>query len=75
MATVEDDVKLFGLLHLFQKRFGVLGVCGELSDLQPDVVSRWSFNELLQTDETCRDTHTSEQPVYCQRLKNEIILG
>lgn len=69
MTTVEDDVKLFGLLHLFQKRFGVLGVCDELSDLQPDVVSRRSFNELLQTDETCRETDRSKQTVYCQRHK------
>lgn len=56
VTAVEDNVELLGFLHLFEQRFGVLGVCGELSDLQADVVSGWSFNELLQADETCGDT-------------------
>ncbi len=52
MTAVEDDVELLGFLHLFEQRFGVLGVGGELPDLQADVVSGRSFNELLQADET-----------------------
>ncbi len=52
VTAVEDDVELLGFLHLFEQRFGILGVGGELPDLQADVVSGRSFNELLQADET-----------------------
>lgn len=53
MTAVEDDVELLSFFHLFEQRFGILGVGGELSDLQADVVSGRSFNELLQADEAC----------------------
>ena len=54
MSTIKDDMELLRLLHLLQKWLGVLGLCGQLSDLQTNVVSRWRLDQLLQSNETCR---------------------
>lgn len=54
MSAIKDDMELLCLLHLLQKWLGVLGLCGQLTDLQTDVVSRRRLDQLLQTNKTCR---------------------
>lgn len=47
MTAVEDDAELAASLHLLQKRPCVGSVQGQLSNLQPDVVSGWGHDQLL----------------------------
>lgn len=54
MSAIKDDMELLRLLHLLQKRLGVLGLGGQLTDLQTDVVARRRLDQLLQTNQTCR---------------------
>lgn len=59
VVAVEDDVELLPPLHLLQQRLGVLGVGGQLPDLQPDVVPGRGLDQLLQPDQTCTQPRTS----------------
>lgn len=52
VAAVENDPELPTPLHFFEKRSGVLRVKRELTDLKPDVISRWGHYQLLQSYET-----------------------
>lgn len=54
MSAIKDDMELLCLLHLLQKWLGVLGLRGQLTDLQTDVVARRRLDQLLQTNKTCR---------------------
>ena len=54
VAAAEDDAELSAPLHLLQQWTGVSGVQRELADLQPDVVSGWGHDELLKSDQTCK---------------------
>ena len=52
VGAVEDDVELLPLLHLLEQWPGVLTALGELTDLNLDAVSRRSFDQLLQPNQT-----------------------
>lgn len=52
VSAVEDDKKLLPLLHLFQQRTGIFTSCWQLAYLDFDAVPGWSFDQLLQTNQT-----------------------
>lgn len=61
VAAVKDDAKLPSPLHLLQEGSGVLGVQGQLADLQPDVVPGGGHDELLEANQTCRESRTMQR--------------
>ena len=60
VGAVKDDIELLPLLHLLEQWPGVLTALGELANLNLDAVSRRSFDQLLQPNQTWnhRERHT-----------------
>jgi len=54
VSTIKDDMELLCLLHLLQKWLGIFALRGQLSDLQTNVVSWRCLDQLLQSNQTCR---------------------
>lgn len=52
VGAVKDDIELLPLLHLFQQRASIFTSCWQLADLDLNAVSGWSFDQLLQTNQS-----------------------